>query len=99
MTVRTVRVLLLFVPLMSGLASSDTDPETGLVIAPGYDLVKVQCTVCHSAALITQSRATRTGWLDMIRWMRRVTAKIAVLFPSRRLHCFQRFTCPTRRES
>ncbi len=62
-------MLLLLVPFMSGLASSDTDPETGLVIAPGYDLVKVQCTVCHSAALITQSRATREGWLGMIRWM------------------------------
>jgi hypothetical protein len=69
MTVRRVRLFFFLVPFMSALANSETDPATGLVIAPGFDLVKVQCTVCHSAALITQSRASREGWLAMIRWM------------------------------
>ena len=32
-------------------------------------MVSVQCTVCHSARLITQNRADRDGWLAMIRWM------------------------------
>ncbi len=41
----------------------------GLVDGEGKDLVATNCTVCHSARLITQNRATREGWLNMIRWM------------------------------
>lgn len=43
--------------------------ETGLVYADGFELVRSQCTACHSAQLITQNRATREGWEQMIRWM------------------------------
>lgn len=50
-------------------AEAATDPDTGLVIAPGYEEVKKTCTVCHSAMLITQNKADRDGWLEMIRWM------------------------------
>lgn len=50
-------------------ALADTDPDTRLVIAEGYELVKAQCTVCHSARLVVQNRADRAGWLQMIRWM------------------------------
>jgi hypothetical protein len=46
-----------------------TDPTTGLVIAPGYEQVKAQCTTCHSGRLVAQNRADRDGWLQMIRWM------------------------------
>lgn len=49
--------------------SQQQDAKTGLVIAPGFEVVSVQCTVCHSARLITQNRADREGWQDMIRWM------------------------------
>ena len=48
---------------------SEVDTRTGLVIAPGFEVVSVQCTVCHSARLVTQNRASREGWLSMIRWM------------------------------
>lgn len=51
------------------LLAQQTDPETGLAKEPGIDAVKANCTACHSAMLITQSRATREGWLAMIRWM------------------------------
>ena len=47
----------------------ELDGKTGLVIAPGFEVVSVQCTVCHSARLITQNRADREGWAAMIRWM------------------------------
>ena len=40
-----------------------------MALAPGFELVSSQCTVCHSARLITQNRADRQGWLAMIRWM------------------------------
>lgn len=43
--------------------------QTGLVYAPGFELVKANCTVCHSSKLITQNRATKEGWEQMIDWM------------------------------
>ena len=43
--------------------------QTGLVYAEGFDIVRGTCTACHSAKLVTQSRATREGWIEMIRWM------------------------------
>lgn len=64
------RVLTPFLLLASAHAfAADTDPATGLVIAPGYEQVKAQCTACHSARLVAQNRADRDGWLQMIRWM------------------------------
>lgn len=65
-------VLLLAVPLLCGVvlgAEKSTDPETGLKIDTGFEVVKQTCTACHSARLITQSGKTRAGWLDSIRWM------------------------------
>ena len=64
---KSAPLLLLF--CMALPAAAELDPQTGLVIAPGYEVVKVQCTVCHSARLITQGRADREGWLSKIRWM------------------------------
>ena len=32
-------------------------------------LVIANCTGCHSGKLVTQNRATREGWRNMIRWM------------------------------
>jgi hypothetical protein len=50
-------------------ADKDIDKETGLIIAPGFEQVKKTCTVCHSPMLVTQNKADREGWLEMIRWM------------------------------
>ena len=35
----------------------------------GRALVVANCTGCHSARLVTQNRATKEGWISMIRWM------------------------------
>ncbi len=43
--------------------------RTGLVVSEGFNIVKGTCTACHSAKLVTQNRASRQGWKDMIRWM------------------------------
>lgn len=43
--------------------------QTGLIYAEGFEIVRGTCTACHSAKLVTQNRATREGWLQMIRWM------------------------------
>ncbi|MCB0630260.1 MAG: hypothetical protein R2824_04620 [Saprospiraceae bacterium] len=44
---------------------------TGLKVAEGFDIVRVQCTACHSGKLVAQNRATRDGWEEMIRWMQK----------------------------
>jgi len=45
------------------------DAATGLVAGEGLELVKGNCTVCHSSALILQNRFTREGWHSKIVWM------------------------------
>ncbi len=42
---------------------------SGLKVDTHWELVRGTCTACHSAKMITQSRATREGWEQMIRWM------------------------------
>lgn len=45
------------------------DIETGLIAGEGLELVKANCTNCHSSALILQNRFTREGWHSKIVWM------------------------------
>jgi hypothetical protein len=46
------------------------EPDTSLLAeGKGVEIVRANCTPCHSAKLIVQNRATREGWLSMIRWM------------------------------
>lgn len=49
--------------------AAELDAGTGLIIAPGWENVRAHCGGCHSHALVTQQRADRQTWLDMIRWM------------------------------
>ena len=39
---------------------------TGMVVAEGFEMVRQRCLSCHSSKLITQNKATRDGWKDMI---------------------------------
>jgi len=67
-----MRRLLLTLVIMSGWSSAaaqETDAATGLVIADGWQLVRIHCGGCHSHALVTGQRADRQTWLDIIRWM------------------------------
>jgi hypothetical protein len=47
------------------------DPISGFAIGPNYELVRAQCTACHSAKLVTQNRMSRESWLSTIRWMQK----------------------------
>ena len=47
------------------------DVLSGLKVDQHWQLVRGTCTACHSAKMITQSRATREGWEQMIRWMQK----------------------------
>ena len=38
---------------------------------PNIQVIKSNCTVCHSAKLVIQYRASREGWESVIRWMQR----------------------------
>ena len=53
----------------STMVAVEIDSATGLIKAQHFELVRAQCTACHAAQLITQNRASREGWLQMIRWM------------------------------
>ncbi|CAM3423658.1 cytochrome C [Parendozoicomonas haliclonae] len=46
-----------------------TDPESGLIMAPGWELVKAQCGVCHNNSLIIQNPGSRETWRSTIQWM------------------------------
>lgn len=47
------------------------DPVTGLKMAGDWEIVRANCTACHSSRLITQQRGTEAQWLTMIRWMQK----------------------------
>ena len=52
-------------------AAKDVDPESGFIIDDNWELVKAQCTVCHSAKLVTAQRGSRETWESIIRWMQK----------------------------
>lgn len=39
-----------------------TDTDTGLVIAPGWELARAQCGACHTHAMLTQQRGSEFFW-------------------------------------
>lgn len=63
--------LLLLVVTAMAVAAPDQqqDLASGLIIDENWELVKAHCTVCHSAALVTQQRGSRETWTSLIRWM------------------------------
>ena len=55
-------------------ASSDSlyDPEDefwGLPRTPGYELIDVYCSGCHSLEIVMQQRADASRWRYMLNWM------------------------------
>ena len=52
------------------LIQASTDNAQELFAAGEHRLLVIaNCTGCHSGKLVTQNRATREGWRNMIRWM------------------------------
>lgn len=50
-------------------ASREIDPDSGMVVAENWQIVKANCTACHSARLVTQNSGSRARWEYLIRWM------------------------------
>ena len=44
---------------------------SGLVYVDNFDIIRANCTACHSGKLVAQNQATREGWQQMIRWMQK----------------------------
>jgi len=51
------------------LKTGSIDPENGLIVDENYKLVEQNCSACHSLKLVTQNRADREGWKEIIVWM------------------------------
>lgn len=47
------------------------DAASGLIVAPGWELVNAHCGGCHSHRLVTSQRGDATFWRTTIRWMQR----------------------------
>jgi len=47
------------------------DPNTGLKVAPNWELVRAHCGACHSYQLVTAQRGDRDYWSTTIAWMQR----------------------------
>lgn len=67
---RVLATVFLVSPIISSSASfAEIDPDSGLVVAEGWETVRANCTACHSAKFITLQRGDRDTWESMIRWM------------------------------
>lgn len=66
-------IVLALLPAFAGNAATQEplpeDPPSGLVVAPGWELVRANCSACHSTRLVVQNHKTEEGWVHTIRWM------------------------------
>ena len=69
-TRRVGPVRLLVIGILPAFALA-TESDTGLVTAPGWEDVRAHCGGCHDYSVVTNQRANRDAWRDMIRWMQR----------------------------
>ena len=54
---------------------------TGMAYDENFEIVRANCTACHSAKLITQNRMSRDAWDETIQWMQE-TQKLWDLGPN-----------------
>ncbi|MGI2261042.1 cytochrome C [Shewanella sp. GXUN23E] len=54
---------------VSAAAEYPIDPVSGLIMAPGWEMVNYQCNACHTSSIIPQNAGDRKVWRDTIQWM------------------------------
>jgi hypothetical protein len=62
--------------LLSILASSVSfateyplDPQSGLIMAPDWELVNYQCNACHTSMIVAQNHGDKAFWKETLQWM------------------------------
>lgn len=49
--------------------SYPVDKASGLIMAPGWELVKGQCNACHTSLIIAQNSGSKEAWQETLQWM------------------------------
>jgi hypothetical protein len=50
-------------------AEYPVDPQSGLIMAPSWELVNYQCNACHTSMIVTQNRGDKAFWKETLQWM------------------------------
>jgi hypothetical protein len=55
----------------AGAADADPplDPATGMKMAPGWEVARNHCVICHSPQTFLRQRATEANWTAVLEWM------------------------------
>lgn len=56
----------------TGICAQDglsVDPQSGLIVDDDWELVRANCSACHSTQLVIQNRMSAANWVHTIRWM------------------------------
>ena len=62
--------LSLLAPLSPAAAEpTPLDPATGMKVAPGWEIVRNHCVICHSPQTFLRQRATEANWTSVLEWM------------------------------
>ncbi|MGD8415510.1 MAG: hypothetical protein PVH91_00490 [Pseudomonadales bacterium] len=68
---RCLAIIGLWLALPAAAEEAPTDPSTGLIVAPGWEIARANCGACHSYRLVTAQRGDASFWENVIRWMQR----------------------------
>lgn len=69
--VSIMSVISLLFSITGTVVAEEIDEETGLIVDDNLELIKNNCTVCHSAQNIIRQAGTRLTWLGLIQWMQK----------------------------
>lgn len=67
-----MRSALLFALALSAAPAADEvplDAATGMKMAPGWEIVRNHCVICHSPQTFLRQRATEANWTSVLEWM------------------------------
>lgn len=67
-----MRFALLFTLALSAAPAAEKvplDPATGMKMAPGWEIVRNHCVICHSPQTFLRQRATEANWTSVLEWM------------------------------
>lgn len=70
---RVLNKLFIFLGLLASsvslAAEYPVDPKSGLIMAPGWELVNYQCNACHTSMIVVQNHGDKAFWNETLQWM------------------------------